>query len=109
MNQAGISTMCGWHSDPVCGLLLYWTPSEGKDYNPFPSPLSPEGLIDLVWSFLQDKSTWEFADFIGTEANTPHDGSNSQGWRVYCEDHGHVKERWQVVMAIKPVYLHHGK
>ena len=45
----------------------------------------------------------------GWDRDLDHDGSNGPGWRVYCEDWGHVATYSAAICAVKPVWLWYGK
>lgn len=103
----------GWVEDPKKGLILLWHVGEHSPGNKFVTNLTAEGVVEQVWQWLQEKKNDPSAEiFKHTEQwdhDSDHDGHNSYGWRVYCEDWGHVGGNHYSVVAVKPVYLWHGK
>ena len=99
-------TCDGWSFSKKHGLILHWC--DGDKINKLPSSIGAEEATKLVWAWLQ-------TDEAGTvesehwDSNYNHDGHNGSGWRVYCEDWGHVDNEWSAICAIKPVYLWYGK
>jgi len=109
-HQQGHNTKCvGWSQSRSKGLVLYWSPSEEKTFHPMVTPLKAEEVAVIVQGWL----TGEFAKTVepkdNWDVNIDHDGHNTLGWRVYCEEWGHVDGSWRSICAIKPVYLWHGK
>ncbi|QDJ96389.1 hypothetical protein Xoosp13_203 [Xanthomonas phage Xoo-sp13] len=76
----------------------------------FPIPLSDSSAATLAWDWLNSDESKNF-DFpkTGWFADNDHDGSNSLGWRVYCEDWGNVNGDYGVICAIHPAFLWYGK
>ena len=90
----------------IHGMILYKYEGYG---NELPGMgLIPEDFIPFLWSWLADPESLKVEqkdwDRFGT-----HDGSNEAGWRVYCEDWGHVANESSAFCAVKPVYLWLGK
>lgn len=79
-------------------LVFYWSDSDRAHKLPFPMTLAQAADFAIGWL--------EHADY-GDEPD--HDGSNSKGWRIYCEGWGHVGDAWQAFVAIEPVWAMHGK
>ena len=100
------TTMEAWKIDKEKGLILYWH-ADGEAI-PFPSPLSAEQLLPIVSGFLASKEAKEVT-CEGWDADTDHDGCNGFGWRVYCEDWGHIGRDHYAFIAIKPAYIWYGK
>jgi hypothetical protein len=94
----------GYVIHPQKGMILLWSGS--KDAVPFPCALSAEAAAEIVWQWLSSEPGTECK---GWDADYDHDGHNSLGWRVYCEDWGHVGHNHNAIVAVKPVYLWHGK
>jgi hypothetical protein len=96
-----------WRIDPDKGLILF-SCGEQKDSHPFPTPLNADGVLSTVWNFLNsvEAAKIKLKDW---DCDEDHDGSNSLGWRVYCEDWGHVADEFHAICAITPAYMWHGK
>ncbi|KKM73518.1 hypothetical protein LCGC14_1409660 [marine sediment metagenome] len=89
------------------GMVIDWTMH--GDAIPFPCGLSAADAARLVWSWLELQPTWKEFSFPGWTEDNHHDGHNSKGWRVFCEDWGHVGGNHYSIVAIAPAYLWHGK
>ena len=87
------------------GIILLWCAEKGIS---FPSELSAEEVTPIVLSWLNSKEAKEI-ETVDWDKDADHDGSNSVGWRVYCEDWGHVDHESYAICAVKPVFLWHGK
>lgn len=94
----------GYFINPQYGMVLMRWLSD-KDI-PFPSPLTAESVTNIVWDWLKSNPQVEFKDW---DANEDHDGSNSLGWRVYCENWGHVAGRSGTIVAVRPAFMWYGK
>jgi len=90
------------------GLILFWYIEKNDTSIPFPTELTAEEVAPIVMKWLNTKEAME-TEMSDWDKNIDHDGSNSVGWRVYCEDWGHVDNSNCAVCAIKPVFLWHGK
>jgi hypothetical protein len=99
------TTAKGYFIDPTKGMVLVWH-CEGKEVTPFPAPLKAETAAVVAWEWLQTEPAVECKDW---DEDFAHDGHNSAGWRVYCEDWGHVAGNRYAIVAIKPAYCWHGK
>jgi hypothetical protein len=105
-DQAGHNTMVtSWSVDKEKGLILHHYSSKGT---PFPMPLKAEELFPLIKAWLGDAEA-KTIECEGWDSDMSHDGHNSFGWRVYCEDWGHVNSDHGAFLAIKPAYMWHGK
>lgn len=89
------------------GLIITWHTS-GKDVQKFIAPLGSEALAGMICEWLESEEA-ATVNLVGWEQNADHDGNNSKGWRVYCEDWGHVGGDSYAIVAVKPCYLWHGK
>jgi len=96
--------------DPEKGLILLWyiPDSKTKKINPFLVPLSAEAVAVQVMEWLKTDGAWE-TKLDHWDEDCDHDGHNTKGWRVYCEDWGHVGTHHNAIVAIKPAYMWHGK
>jgi len=105
--QEGERTACkSWIQTKEHGLVLLWCAGQGD--SDLPAPLDSEGVFPLIKQWL----TSEFAKSVTPSdwcQNQDHDGSNSDGWQVYCEDWGHVAGSHYAICGIKPAYMWHGK
>ncbi len=99
----------GYSISKKYGIVLYWAkPSSGVDgFVPFPSKMSAESVMPIINSFLDDKDITNDTDGCD-ERYDDGDVSNSRGWRIYCNEWGHVG-CWEAFVAIKKVWLWSGK
>jgi hypothetical protein len=97
----------GWLFSESKGLVLLWSCS-GEKTSTLPSALTAEECLPFVLAWLKGKDA-EGMKCEGWDANTVHDGSNTRGWRVYCEDWGHVARISSAICAVRPAYMWHGK
>ena len=109
--QEGANTTCtGWNFDKQKGLILFWCCENDNenDVKPFPVEMTAEQCFPFVkaWLSSNQAKTVELKDW---DAETDHDGSNEMGFRIYCEDWGHVGDYHSAICAIKPVVLWFGK
>ena len=98
-----------WKVHPQKGFILMWgIGSNDKSATQFPVPFADKMTTDVVWDWLQTDEAKNIP-LDGWDANAEHDGSNSLGWRVYCEDWGKVDGEDYAIVAIKPAYMWYGK
>lgn len=106
--QEGSSTTCkAWKSTEEHGLILLWS-SSSKDCTPFPVPLDAGQCASMADHWLKTV----FDDSVKMShfcEDIDHDGSNEEGWQVYCESWGHVGGEHAAICGIKPAYMWHGK
>jgi len=106
-SQEGDRTTCAsWFESKEKGLVLLWC--KGKGNNDLPSNLNAEESLLMVLSWLKG----EFAKTVELSPwceDMDHDGHNTKGWQVYCEDWGHVGNNHYAICAIKPAYMWLGK
>lgn len=109
-SQVGSNTKFkGWYFNPKKGLVLTWY-NDFKRCNVF---LSDDGLIaehvlPMVSTWLKSKEA-KSMKLTGWDADLDHDGSNSMGWRVYCEDWGHIEDDHYTICAVTPANMWYGK
>lgn len=105
--QEGENTKAAaWKYDQKKGLILLWYADE-RAVN-FPAPLTPKACLPFILAWLETKDA-AAVERTHKDASIDHDGSNGAGWRVYCEDWGHVGDFTNAICAIKPVTLWFGK
>jgi hypothetical protein len=97
----------GWVLNPKHGLILLWS-TKGTTCHRFFAPLDWDIAAEMVFKWLQTKEAKEMA-CEGWDRNEDHDGSNEYGWRVYCEDWGHVGEHTYSICAVRPSWNWLGK
>lgn len=98
----------GYMVSPTHGLILMWHVSPTNGGHKFIAPLGAEPLAEMIMEWLKTEEARSIA--LGDwEEDIDQDGHNSKGWRVYCEDWGHVDGNHYAIVAVKPVYLWHGK
>lgn len=102
--QSGCKKVEGYRLDPKLGLVLYW--ADHPDATKFPFTLSGASLLSFVLDYFNSRPLCEAT---GWDKNADHDGDNGPGWRVYCEDWGHIGGHWQAFLAIKPAFMWYGK
>lgn len=105
--QTGLRTKAvGWSFDNKYGLVLYW--SKTDSITMFPSSLTADQCVPFIsaWLLSDDAKRVEKTDW---DREITTDGSTSSGWRVYCENWGHVGGNHYSICAVKPVCLWHGK
>ncbi len=79
-------------------LVLYWNDSLAATKLPFPMTLEQAAAFAVGWL--------EHADY-GREPD--HEGSNSKGFRIYCEGWCMVGSDFAAFAAIEPAWAMHGK
>jgi hypothetical protein len=92
---------------PEKGLVFYWHHDPSSTI-----PLLPGTTTDMLAKVAMEWLKSEEAKSMpmdGWDADKDHDGHNSLGWRVYCEDWGHVGSSPYAIVAVKPAYLWYGK
>lgn len=104
--QEGAKTAKSFIVDKEKGLIIYWGSVEGC--NTFMAPLSAKKVATQVYEWLQtdEAKTIEYDSWC---IDADHDGHNSEGWQVYCEEWGHVKDSNIAICAVKHAYIWYGK
>lgn len=97
-------TEIGRMNDQVlCRVLVFlWHEEkrEGEEVHKLPVPLDADGAAEIAIRWLDETDR-------GNEPD--HDGSNSEGFRVYCDFWGHVETFHYAVVGIVPIWAMHGK
>jgi len=101
-------TIIGWVIDKSKGFILLDYMSDYTKGTKFPVPVTAETVLPIVWDWLKSEEA-EKIPMEGWDANADHDGDNELGFRVYCEDWGHIGEYRNAIVAIKPAYCWYGK
>lgn len=102
----------GWRFDEEYGVLLanwvsgYATTPKGEGYNIFTTPLTPLQAAEFTILELNKHDQVPLGEW---EDDADHDGHNTIGWRAYREAWGHFDNDYYGLLAIKQVYLWHGK
>lgn len=89
-------------------LLLDYANNEDKEEIIFPAPIDSSIMTGIIWAWLTSPQAKE-VPCDGWDADADHDGSNSKGWRLYIEEWGRVASKDNVIIAVKPAYMWHGK
>jgi hypothetical protein len=93
-----------WRTDTSEGqsrLVLSSCQSGSDGWTPFVTALDAERAVTVVKDWLHNAEYGEEPD---------HDGSNGRGWRVYCEQWGHVAPYGSpAFVAIEPRWAEYGK
>lgn len=98
----------GYRIHPTKGLVLVWTIRPEKGDLKFIAPLGHEALAEMIMEWLKSDEA-KAIPLAGWDADCDHDGDNSPGWRVYCEDWGHIDHEWGAICAVTPAFMWHGK
>lgn len=102
------TTCKGTFFDVNKGLILLWWCDKGDKGCPLPVPLTAEECFPIIKSWLKGEQAASMK-CEGWDADADHDGDNSMGWRVYCEDWGHVADISYALCAVRPAFMWHGK
>lgn len=103
-------TAGSWKITQEKGLILCRGNHQKGGVNLFPTPLTADQVFPIVKQYLEDSNTWDNGKFIDHwDKPINFDGSLSKGWRVYCDDWGHIDGDCDVIIAIRPAYMWHGK
>lgn len=124
MQEGNHTKFKGYVKHKTAGLILLWH-TDGEGAVPFMSPPSPGELarqIIEMFEKIEDESnkeeTWFNIEALRNgqikhsrweKDYTDGDVSTSLGWRVYCEDWGHVANNHYAICAVRPAYMWHGK
>lgn len=103
--QSG-NSKCPAYETTDKGLVLLWCKTDRSI--PFPAPLDADQASLVVWSWLESDDA-KSIKLSGWDIDYDHDGDNEPGWRVFCEDWGHVGSSHYSIVAITPAFMWHGK
>ena len=95
-----------WTFSKDHGLIFHWCAQKG--HNTFPVDISAEEAARVAWSWLTTDQAGE-VEKTEWDIDLDHYGHNSDGWRVFCEDWGHVAGQSSAICAVRPVHAWHGK
>lgn len=98
----------GYRISPTHGLILLWHVPRDHGGTRFIAPLGPDALAETITEWLQTEEA-RSVPLTDWDRDCDHDGHNGDGWRVYCEDWGHVDHDPYSIVAIKRVHLWYGK
>ena len=105
--QNGSTTAKAFTTTKEHGLILCdWDDDRTQK---LPTPMTAEEVFPMVKAWLAGDEASSEVVMEGWDADKDHDGSNSAGWRVFCEDWGHVDGIHSSICAIKPAMVWHGK
>ena len=90
------------------GFVLKWHIAD-DNCNKFPTPLESNIITDIIWGWLNSEEGRKFKTISSWDHDADHDGHNERGWRVYCEDWGHIGDDHYAICAIVPAYIWYGK
>lgn len=97
-------TAVGYRISETHGFVLYKYKSDKAI--PFPCPLNAKQVAEQVFAWLESDPKVALS---GWDQDADHDGDNGPGWRVYCEDWGHVDHDFAAFVAITPAFMWCGK
>ena len=113
--------VAGWYFTKKKGLVLTWTLAETR-HNPTPftnrmgqpEDIKEDELTDLLWEWLSSDEAKEVEQDGWDKDLKDSDVSMGDGWRLYTEEWGHVKESEHTIdhyslAAFKKVHLWYGK
>lgn len=92
-----------WEVDLNKGFIINWWNERGIK---FPKAFSADMITDVVWEWLQTEEAMSMT-FEGWDAK--QNESSKLGFRVYCEDWGHVGTNEYAIIAVRPAYIWYGK
>lgn len=95
-----------WSFSVEYGLILHSAAT--TDTNRFPCKMTASNCFAFVRAWLASQESKSVL-LKGWDSNYEHDGSNRQGWRVYCGDWGHIGEHHSAICAITPAFIWYGK
>jgi hypothetical protein len=122
----------GWRYVPDFGMVLYWHTKAEEGIAPFMHNLTAEEVTPVVarWLKSSEEAKAEVAKLRVRRSAYPewkepaygiedprstwdldqqHDGDNYPGWRVYCQNWGHVAGSHYSICAVRPAFMWAGK
>lgn len=85
-------------------LVFYWIDPKLDDATPFPAPIKPKEAVAMVGVWMEGlKEGNRFPQ------EPDHDGSNGEGYRIFCEQWGHVNDNHYAIVAVQPTWAMYGK
>lgn len=93
---------------PDKGLVLLWHVDPKRGEQKFITPLGPEALAAMIYEWLNSEEA-KSVPLTSWDKDADHDGDNSEGWRVFCENWGHVSNNPYAIVCITRAYMWHGK
>lgn len=102
LSLCGHKKVSGYRVEETKGkprMIFYWASSPNAAPFPFEMPIDQAAQFAQAW--LDGGAEY------GREPD--HDGHNEKGFRLYCEDWGHVAGEWQAFVAIEPAWAMYGK
>ena len=106
--QEGASVRCKAWQVTKQGLVLSWYPDKGTTPLPSSKGMTASEVLPMVLGWLSSVDLTDI-EMEGWDRDCDHDGENSMGWRVFCEDWGHVGSNHYAICAVKPAFMWHGK
>lgn len=102
----------GYTVDPKKGfILIKYGVDEKYGQTKFPAPVSIEIAAGMAMAWLESEDALK-VPLEGWDIDCDHDGDNSLGWRVSCENWGHIEANNHTIYAgvlISPAYMWYGK
>lgn len=95
-----------WRKSQKHGLILDWSDC-ASGASRFPALADADTVLPFALQWLKSDEAKE-VELDSWDRDAGHDGHNGPGWRVYCNDWGHV-EGWQAIVAVKPTFMWYGK
>jgi hypothetical protein len=108
--DGSLRTVEGWEYKKDKGLILLWHADTKYNNNAqkFPVPVDLETITNIAAAWLKTDEA-KAVPMEGWDHDASHDGDNELGFRVYCEDWGHVGSNHYAIVAVKPAYCWYGK
>lgn len=98
-----------WHERDKPGptrptLVFYWSDPSLKEATEILMYVKPREAATMVIAWMD---TLVKKDKFPPQPD--HDGSNSRGFRVFCEQWGHVNDNHYAIVAVQPTWAMYGK
>lgn len=105
LEQSCYRKIAGFRIDAKKGMVFYWTAFKGSSQFPFGNEIDQVAKFAWMWLESHPKLTGAPGKW---EGHIDHDGSDDDGWKLYCEDWGHV-DAWEAFAAVKPIVCWYGR